>query len=305
MMHANNFLMGCNCIKLKHCNPIVEMVRNDYGGFFSGFLNSQIQVHQCKFVKDEMYVCCPNMYNQNHHQQFNNHPQHQQHRNNFQDNFNFYQNNWQKQFSKMMNWNGHGYHQESNEEEEEDSNKPHSFMHIQPSGMPQYVSYPIEVFHPYSFPFTNKANNPYNFIANHEDVRTHKNCPQKISEEFTLPPDHKFFNENEQKTESTTTTTTTTTTQSPPAPLLVPWLAENLQSKLSLINRNECGMSSSSRIIGGEDAGEGRFPWIARLVYRNRSSGKSSHRCAGSLISYRYILTAGHCVSNLIDSLEL
>jgi hypothetical protein len=310
MSNANNFLMGCNCIRLKHCAPIKDMVQNNYGGgFFPSFLSSQLQVYQCKYQKDEMYVCCPNTYGggQNHYGSSDNYNHHHQpHHNNYND----YQNNWQKYMTKMWNWNANGGYQESAEEQVEENNnnnegeidmQPKSFMHIQPYGMPQYVSYPIQVFHPYSFPFTNNANNPHNFIANHEDARTHKNCPPPISQEFTLPPDHTFVTESSVPT--TTTTTTTTTAATPTTE--TPWLPAPLQTKTSLINHVDCGKSSSSRIIGGEDAGEGRFPWVARLSYRNKSSGKISHRCAGSLISNKYVLTAGHCVSNLIDTLEL
>jgi hypothetical protein len=296
MMGANNFLMGCNCIKLKECNSIVEMVRNSYSGFFATYmLQSQPQVYQCKYQKDEMYVCCPNSYGQN---QFNHNNHHQQQHHNL----NFHQTDWQKNFNKMWNWNTNGYHESAEEREHENSDendeRPKPLIDTQPYLMPQFTSYPIQGFHPFSFPFTNNVNNPYSFIANHEDVRTHKNCPPQISQEFTLPPDHMFFNENQQQAETTTTTTTA-------APPPVPWLPEKLQTKTSLINSDECGKSSSMRIIGGEDTGEGRFLWVARLAYRNKSSGKVSHRCGGSLISQHYVLTAGHCVSNLIDELEL
>jgi hypothetical protein len=40
---------------------------------------------------------------------------------------------------------------------------------------------------------------------------------------------------------------------------------------MSLINDEACGRSVGSRIIGGEDAGIGRFSWMGRLAYRNKS----------------------------------
>lgn len=165
--------------------------------------------------------------------------------------------------------------------------------------MPQYVSYPIQGFYPFT---KSNVQKPKTFYVNHEDAATHKNCPQPFSQEFTLPSNHTFYQETTtiQPPIVTTTSTTTTSTQTP----IVAALPRNLQDKLNLINQN-CGKSSGTRIIGGEDAGVGRFLWVARLAYRNRTSGTVSYRCAGSVISSRFVLTAGHCVSNLIDSLEL
>lgn len=49
----------------------------------------------------------------------------------------------------------------------------------------------------------------------------------------------------------------------------------------------------SPRIIDGEDALPGEFPWQCSL--RDRET--LQHLCGGSLINSRFILTAGHCVS--------
>ncbi|EDV35249.1 uncharacterized protein Dana_GF22292 [Drosophila ananassae] len=47
------------------------------------------------------------------------------------------------------------------------------------------------------------------------------------------------------------------------------------------------------RILGGEDAVQGEFPWSVSVRYLK------AHACSGSLISDSYILTAAHCVSNV------
>ncbi|XP_045461080.1 uncharacterized protein LOC123671347 isoform X2 [Harmonia axyridis] len=56
-----------------------------------------------------------------------------------------------------------------------------------------------------------------------------------------------------------------------------------------------CGISSprqqaQRRIVGGEEAGFGTFPWQAYIRI-------GSSRCGGSLVSRRHVVTAGHCVA--------
>ncbi|XP_072391802.1 uncharacterized protein [Diabrotica undecimpunctata] len=58
-------------------------------------------------------------------------------------------------------------------------------------------------------------------------------------------------------------------------------------------NDNRCGVSSPQaqrRIVGGEEAGFGTFPWQAYIRI-------GSSRCGGSLVSRRHVVTAGHCVA--------
>ncbi|XP_041988275.1 serine protease 33 isoform X2 [Aricia agestis] len=56
-----------------------------------------------------------------------------------------------------------------------------------------------------------------------------------------------------------------------------------------------CGVATGKqtaqrRIVGGDDAGFGTFPWQAYIRI-------GSSRCGGSLISRRHVVTAGHCVA--------
>ncbi|KAG5680329.1 hypothetical protein PVAND_009841 [Polypedilum vanderplanki] len=65
-----------------------------------------------------------------------------------------------------------------------------------------------------------------------------------------------------------------------------------------VVNDNSCGISlakqvAQRRIVGGDDAGFGNFPWQAYIRI-------GSSRCGGSLVSRRHVVTAGHCVARAI-----
>merc|ERR1712168_1476569 len=57
----------------------------------------------------------------------------------------------------------------------------------------------------------------------------------------------------------------------------------------------QCGVTTvkQSRVVNGEKAQEGAWPWIASL---QRGTG---HFCGGTLIAPNWILTASHCVSGI------
>ncbi|XP_076817749.1 transmembrane protease serine 9-like [Clavelina lepadiformis] len=73
-------------------------------------------------------------------------------------------------------------------------------------------------------------------------------------------------------------------------------------------NSNECGKQDikpeftwSPRIIGGNKAVNGSWPWQAMLV---DASDKRSF-CGGSIIDERFVLTAAHCVQNIFGPASL
>ncbi|RVE52572.1 hypothetical protein evm_002691, partial [Chilo suppressalis] len=59
-----------------------------------------------------------------------------------------------------------------------------------------------------------------------------------------------------------------------------------------------CGISngSFSKVVGGEDAALGDFPWMAALGYRFRRRPNPLWMCGGSLLTNKHVLTAGHCI---------
>lgn len=122
-----------------------------------------------------------------------------------------------------------------------------------------------------------------------EDPKSFKNCPPSISKDFELPqrfrdvvpvvvnyPSTTPSSQTEEiPTVTTTTTTTTTVTPMQNTEELVTTEPssgpERAPDATNLLNNPLCGLSINTRIVGGEDAGPGQFPWMARLAYRNRS----------------------------------
>ncbi len=58
-----------------------------------------------------------------------------------------------------------------------------------------------------------------------------------------------------------------------------------------MANDPECGRVKIARrrVVGGDSAGFGQFPWQA-LIYVGRD------RCGGALVNRRHVVTAGHCL---------
>ena len=60
-----------------------------------------------------------------------------------------------------------------------------------------------------------------------------------------------------------------------------------------------CGtkpLEGIARIIGGDKAELGEFPWQVSLIKKGKGDRKSRIICGGTLISARSVLTASHCL---------
>ena len=67
-----------------------------------------------------------------------------------------------------------------------------------------------------------------------------------------------------------------------------------------IADKDSCGKGKpDQRIVGGQDAPQGKFPWLVNLGYQQDSKGEKVFKCGGSLIGPRHIVTAAHCVTQL------
>ncbi|XP_053615647.1 uncharacterized protein LOC128678250 isoform X2 [Plodia interpunctella] len=107
---------------------------------------------------------------------------------------------------------------------------------------------------------------------------------------------------------STTTTTSTAApaTTHPPADPAQGKTAGDYLDKFP--SPPVCGKANGhvSRVVGGDPAQLGAFPWMALLGYKPKRGGPgASWLCGGSLVSSRHVVTAAHCIHLLEERLFL
>lgn len=63
------------------------------------------------------------------------------------------------------------------------------------------------------------------------------------------------------------------------------------KENVELVNEEKKSANSAPRIVDGERASLGEFPWMVSLYY------KGKFRCGASILNKNTVLTAAHCVN--------
>jgi len=73
-----------------------------------------------------------------------------------------------------------------------------------------------------------------------------------------------------------------------------------------LADPEKCGVTTADfRIVGGQDAQLGQFPWLVNLGYQQAGTGQTLFKCGGTLIGPSHVITAAHCVTDLPRGFQL
>ncbi|XP_017117549.1 CLIP domain-containing serine protease B9 isoform X2 [Drosophila elegans] len=155
------------------------------------------------------------------------------------------------------------------------------------------------------------GNHHFLYHVDHSNQDTASPRPAPKDKPIVFPGDLRFLrddlisNLNQGPPLAPFTTTSPMPIATSPAPPSTSTTSLPSNNPVSQENSPGCGISVESRLLGGEQAAAGQYPWLARIAYRNRSNSRISFRCSGSLISTNHIVTAAHCVVNLVSDLEL
>jgi len=113
----------------------------------------------------------------------------------------------------------------------------------------------------------------FQYQVEHGDETTSPR-PTPMDKPIIFPGDLRFLRQGEEDIEEGPPLAPFTTTPAPPiARNPVPLSTPTTTSVPPLVQRRpqSCGISVESRLLGGEQATAGQYPWLARIAYRNRS----------------------------------
>uniref|UniRef100_A0A182N5R5 CLIP domain-containing serine protease n=1 Tax=Anopheles dirus TaxID=7168 RepID=A0A182N5R5_9DIPT len=288
--------INCRCTRLRYCARILEMLRNPKSSY--GSFNAKLKELACGYGTDnEPNICCPVDDSWLRDTEEGGHSS--------EENDSHSAIGWDEGYTNRKSDTGHQWSKER-------------FKYIpltagsgkRPGGSATSSS-----------PDQGKQKHQSsNAIAHFEDPKTMKNCPPEIYPNDVEVPSRapKPYVAPVMRTTkrpaailgsnrlSETTTMVAGTTELPATTTdLMTTVLPTVVPDQPMINAPLCGLSVNTRIVGGETEVPGQFPWMARLAYRNRTSGRVTYRCAGSLITNRHVITVAHCVTNLIDELQL
>lgn len=115
-------------------------------------------------------------------------------------------------------------------------------------------------------------------------------CWFQNREVFVCCSSNKHFSEEPPTLRPSIATTTTRNTPTVTAP----------STSSRILTPEHCGSSNVShvKVLGGKDAELDAWPWLVALGYKSKNSRSSGPKflCAGTLVSEKHVITAGHCI---------
>lgn len=242
----------CNCIKLKECSAIAFKLLDASSKSLPFDVMKDIQKRSCGFIGNEPFICCPpnDVSTRNFREVTSEKPWIWDVISNKPTKIN--QPNLYSRFEPNgMNWNNF--------------NRPHS-KRVQSPSKPSKPSNNKNFF----------MRNIKKYYFDFEDPRhPFRNCPPSFSPDFRIPSHFQHVKpiknfhvtsnnglDSRNEVDNDNSIVFPGMSNTPSDVLTFPSRVAKLPlEKLALVNRENCGISINTRIIGGDNAAPGQFPW--------------------------------------------